>query len=207
MSITFHLPESVPSREVFLSSTDARFTPSDSLKFRSPRYHKLLDIVENRTNLTTDDLFTLIDEVHGAAFDVASFGSVNQFVREIIGPYAEKWQRRTLRIVDQMQELHQNLTTAWNFTGEVMRAFHDTIATSSAQMAKKITTLSDLLAEEPISSTRHRSIVVSFETDVGIDIVDIFFYVTILELFMVIIGLTGMRSERVRDRVFESRRR
>jgi hypothetical protein len=163
--------------------------------------------VENRTNLTTDDLFVLIDEVHGAVFDVASCGSVGRFIREIIGPYAEKWQRRTLRIVDQMQELRENMTTAWDFTGEVMRAFHETLATSSAHMAKKVTTLSELLEEEPIAPTRRGSIVVAFEPEVGLDIIDILFYVTIMELFMVIMALTGMKSDRIRDRVFEVRRR
>lgn len=153
--VSFPQSDDLPARDAHAGPHRGRFSPQYQPMYRSPRYRRLLEIVENRTNLTIDDLFCLIDEVYAAAFDAATFGSVDRFVREQIVPYADRWQRRTLRIVEEMERFRGNLTTAWNFTGQLMNAFRETLMESSARMTEKISGLGELIEEDSLDSHRH----------------------------------------------------
>jgi hypothetical protein len=44
-------------------------------------------------------LLRVIDELNGAAYDVASFKELNRFLQYSLQPYAEKWQRRSIKVI------------------------------------------------------------------------------------------------------------
>jgi hypothetical protein len=77
-----------------------------------------------------------------------------------------------------------------------MRAFRETIAESSGRMSTKFAALEELLMEDPLSTAKH-SIVITLEPQAGLSLTQVLSYVIVIELFMVLIALGSMTSEKV----------
>jgi hypothetical protein len=99
-----------------------------------------------------------------------------------------------------MERLRANLTTAWNFTGELMRGFRETVTESSGRMAGKVAGLGELLAEDPLETSKN-SIVLAFEPAEGLEISEVLFYLTVMECFVAVLVLMGMSSGKMRERL------
>jgi hypothetical protein len=96
---------------------------------------------------TAAKLFDMIDEVGAVNFEVASFSDLNDFAdRKLLG-YAQKWQSRTVKLVERVQQARNVAGAAWNYTQSVMEAFNSSLKHTVLKTTGKIEDLGDLLSE------------------------------------------------------------
>jgi hypothetical protein len=160
--------------------------------------------MENRTDLSYEDLANLTEEIWEVLNETASFSFVNEFVRNSIVPYSEKWHRRTLKMVDDMRGLRNVMSSAWNFTRSMVNTFNETLVASMAKMSRKVDSLADLLDEDFDADQEKRVFVIRLDVQ-PFDIKELFLYITILELFLVLIALLMMQHAKVRSKLIEQR--
>jgi hypothetical protein len=75
-------------------------------------------------------LLHVIDELNAAAYDVASFKELNRFLQQNLQPYAEKWQKRSIKVllytvfmsnsVSKLLERNRALFRQFNSSAEVI---------------------------------------------------------------------------------------
>jgi hypothetical protein len=94
-----------------------------------------------------DKLFDMIDEVGAVNFEVASFSDLNDFVNQRLLGYAQKWQSRTVKIVERVKQARNVAGAAWNYTQSVMEAFNSSLKQTVLKTTEKIGDLGDLLSE------------------------------------------------------------
>jgi hypothetical protein len=86
----------------------AQLNPDPHIDFpRDERLHShRFDVVEKEIHRISDQIpesnfsqvLRVIDELNTAAYDVASFKELNRFLQYNLQPYAEKWQKRSLKV-------------------------------------------------------------------------------------------------------------
>jgi hypothetical protein len=99
------------------------------------------------TEADANRLFTIIDEVGAVNYEVASFSELNDFVNQKLLGYAQKWQARTMKIVERVQRARDVSGAAYNYTQQVMEAFNSSFRTTVVKTTRKIEDLGDLLSE------------------------------------------------------------
>jgi hypothetical protein len=85
-----------------------------------------------------DRLFDVIQEVHAANFDVASFADLSAFVDDKVLKYAQKWQLRTATIVERIRQAKNVTGAAWDYTGSIMQTFNASVKDTVLRTAEKI---------------------------------------------------------------------
>ena len=95
-----------------------------------------------------DTLFSIIDELNEVSFGTASFSDVNTFVKQRITPYAHKWQRRTLRLVERVKQTRDIMTSAYNYTNQIMDAFNSTLQLNSLKTTNKVYDLAQEIVDD-----------------------------------------------------------
>lgn len=133
----------------------SHFTPSKIYRLRNPAFNKTINEIqlqeESNGELTkevaADEIFDIIDEVNKANFDVASFSELNAFIRTNIMNYSQKWQRRTLKLVDRVRNTRNVAGAAMNYTTKMMEAFHDQMQQTLSKTNEKLTDLYSLFGE------------------------------------------------------------
>jgi hypothetical protein len=85
-----------------------QLNPDPRIDFpRDERLHShRFDVLEKEINRISDQipesnfsqLLRVIDELNAAAYDVASFKELNRFLQYNLQPYAEKWQKRSIKV-------------------------------------------------------------------------------------------------------------
>ena len=99
------------------------------------------------TEATLDRLFDVIEEMNGAVFEVASFSDVNTFVRNSIERFSEKWQKRTMRMVERVRDARDVAGAARNYTELMIRNFKSELQASQKKASGKIMTLAEIFNE------------------------------------------------------------
>jgi hypothetical protein len=135
------------------------FQPAERAPLRRPYFNRTLVEYEAAraangevsSDAPAGTLFDVIDEVNAANFEVASFSELMNFVNDHLAVYGDKWQRRTLKIVERVQHARNVSTAAWNYTNLVMRTFNATLKSSLIKTVGKI----ELLGETVNESVAH----------------------------------------------------
>jgi hypothetical protein len=199
----------IPKTPVHLVRDSGRFSPSNNSKLRSAHFNKLLDIIENRTDYSSEDfsnlLFTSLEELFLVSKDAASFSMVEAFVRKSIVPYCEKWHERTIKMIQRMSILRDVMSSAWKFTGNIMSELNETVWESSQKMSRKIEDLSDVLSEESRDDSGN-VVVLSFATD-PFDWRELIMYGMLMEILCVIGYLLAMQNSTFREKRTAPKRR
>ena len=77
--------------------------PQPSSKWKSFRFEKLNEEVDRIGTPNSESNFShlleVMDELNAAACDLAKFREVNQFIRHKLQPYAQRWQKRAIKVV------------------------------------------------------------------------------------------------------------
>jgi hypothetical protein len=121
----------------------------------------------------------------------------------MIDPYSEKWHRRTIKLTESIESVLDVITSACNYTEELVGTFNSTLADSSDRMAKKMISLAELIGDE---TQQGDGIRFAFEVE-SMDLKEIVVYVMVLELFTILAFLTMMRSAKLRERVVMPKKR
>jgi hypothetical protein len=190
----FQPPEHLPLRKPYFNFTLAEFEASQAAS----------GVITS--DATLDRLFAIIDEVNAASFEVASFSELNTFVNEKLVTYGEKWQRRTIKIVERVQQARNVAGAAWNYTQSMLKTFNATLKDSVLKTSEKIGDLRELLTEQSesgidegqgirhIASEVNDSILLKVvRWGMGIEIVAFFCFIIVALIPAVRESLTGVR--------------
>jgi hypothetical protein len=132
------------------------FQPADRPPLRRPYFNRTLVEYEAtrlaKGEITSDapaeTLFDVIDEVNAANFEVASFSELMNFVNDHLAMYGYKWQKRTLKIVERVQQARNVTSAAWNYTNLVMVTFNETLNYSLIKTVGKILMIEERVIED-----------------------------------------------------------
>jgi hypothetical protein len=94
-----------------------------------------------------DRIFEMIDEIAAVNWEVASFSDLNAFVNEKLLVYAQKWQSRTVKLVERVRNARDVAGLAWNYTQQVMEAFNSSLEHTVLKTTWTIDDLETLLSE------------------------------------------------------------
>lgn len=133
---------------------NAKYNPSVERNLRNTNYNltstELLLAQKETAKVPEKDvnsLLTVIEEITKANYDVASFSELNSFIRNNILNYTQKWQRRTVKLVERVQNTRDIASAALNYTQQMMEMFRDTMNASLAKTNSKIGDMTNLLNE------------------------------------------------------------
>ncbi|EAY09226.1 Legume-like lectin family protein [Trichomonas vaginalis G3] len=137
------------------SPHSAKYQPSVSRHLRNSNYNLTLkeaDEFEKNQGIVNDEkniyqLLDVIEEINKANFDVASFSELNAFIRNNILNYTQKWQKRTVKLVERVQNTRDIASSAFNYTHQMMELFRDTMSVSVSKANSKIHDMNALLNE------------------------------------------------------------
>ena len=94
-----------------------------------------------------EDVLKVCDEFADVLSDIPTFSDVNDFVRRQLGPYAQGWQRRSFKNVEQMHNTRRLLFMALNQSVDLLLRFSTSINEMGQKTDQKLGKLRDLLAE------------------------------------------------------------
>jgi hypothetical protein len=107
-----------------------------------------------------------------------------------------------MKLTESIRSVLDVVTSACNYTEDLIGTFNSTLANSSDRMTKKMISLAELVSDDQQGG----GIRFTFEVE-SMDLKEIVVYVMALELFMVLTFLTMMRSAKLRDRVIIPKKR
>ena len=160
LSVTFdldipHTTNTKRERSMGSRKPSSHFTPSTIYRLRNPAFNKtILEIQKQEESggaiqegSSAANIFDIIDEVNRANYDVASFSELNSFIKTNIMNYSQKWQRRTLKLVDRVRNTRNVAGAALNYTQTIMETFRDQMQTTLSKTNEKMTDLYSLFGE------------------------------------------------------------
>lgn len=134
-----------PEESFTLRNPAFNLTQQEFNKFEELNKDKL--DIEKTTEAKATTVLDVIEEINAASFDVASYSELNDFIQENILPYTQKWQRRTLKIVERVQKARDVAGAAMNSTQELLTLFNTTLIEKVFKTSDKILSLSDFMNE------------------------------------------------------------
>jgi hypothetical protein len=141
------LRETLAKRNAFAWQHKAasQYQPPEQLLLRKPSFNvTLAEYTAFKSGSpneegSVDRLFAIIDEVNAASFEVASFAELNSFVNDKLVVYGQKWHRRTMKIVERVQQSRNVAEVAWKHSESMLQVFNaslkQSLRKSSAEFA------------------------------------------------------------------------
>lgn len=86
-----------------------------------------------------------IDEFTHALEDVETYNELNTFIRKTLIPYAQGWQRRTFKIVENSQKTKELMSHSFNQTRGLLYIFNNSIHESVSKTDRKINLLTEVI--------------------------------------------------------------
>lgn len=132
------------------------YQPEGRTHYRNPLFQHTVDELKERyekhneidKDATIEKLFGVINEINQVTNQVAGFKDLCEFVRNNLVNYSQKWHKRTIKMVEDIQRARNVLGGAWNYTEEIMGDMNRTVRMNAIRMAFKVTTLEELLASD-----------------------------------------------------------
>ena len=108
-SLNFSLIENSRKDTSIGYHSTGHYSPEFTLRLRNPKFHQVLiemGRMEESPNSesTATQLLDVIHEMNTAIYDVASYSDVNNFVTNTLSPYTQKWHRRTLKVINDIDK-------------------------------------------------------------------------------------------------------
>jgi hypothetical protein len=157
-SVTLNLEETINRPASFGGDgPSSSYRPDEERPLRNPFFHKTLTELDLREmnsgkltnrNISRDDVMDIISEVTRASFSAASFGEMNNFIKEELLPYTHKWHRRTVKIVGHVRKAREVLGSSWNYTSDLIRILSKNIEDVSVKARSEVIQIADLLEYE-----------------------------------------------------------
>ncbi|KAH0792562.1 Legume-like lectin family protein [Histomonas meleagridis] len=110
---------------------------------------------------TTDRVFDVVDEVNHASFDVASFSDLTEFVQENLLMYSQKWQKRTIKIVERVQSARDVAGAAMNSAQKMLDFFNSTLKEKFFKTYDQILNLKAIFEQMDEEGIDHENVISS----------------------------------------------
>ena len=131
-----------------------RYQPKEATRLRKPSFNITIDELQAYEEQgryvresSPNRLFDVIEELGNATQYVASYGELSAFVRETIMPFSEKWQRRTMKMVERARHARNVTGAAVNYTRDMINAFKAELGANAIRTTQKIFNLESILAD------------------------------------------------------------
>lgn len=152
-SLNFSIIESSRKDTSLKQHSTGYYSPEYTLRFRNPKLKKILiemGKMEEKPDAesTATDLLDIVHEINSAVFDVASYSDVNDFVTQTLLPYTQKWHKRTLKVVADIQNAMNVYGAVWNYTNILIGNFKTDLQNSARKITAKIENLEEILRSE-----------------------------------------------------------
>lgn len=175
-------------------------TQKELEKFEDVNKDKL--VIENTTEASAITVLDVIDEINAASFDVASYSELNEFIQDNMLPYTQKWQRRTLKIVERVQKARDVAGVAMKSTQELLNLFNTTLIQKVFKTSDKIISLTEFMndvASKGVDEDGEMEAMVNYaKSSKAIQIISI---CTILEMIILVAFLIITRFSFVKRRL------
>ena len=178
------------------SIPSSHYTPETFYRLRNPSFNlTILELLQQEStgglingNSSVFDLLTIIDEINNASYDVASYSELNSFIRNNILNYSQKWQQRTLKLIERVQKARNVAGAAFNYTFEIMEVFNSTMKQNLLRTSMKIIDLAELLLDVSENGVDENNELTEMVDDVNkSNLIKILLYGAIIELIGLIL--------------------
>jgi hypothetical protein len=137
-SVTFHLSDDRCNFEISSKCGAVglveHFEPQVSHRLRNPaffsmrteilQFEKVRGILNEVTDPTNvDNVLNVIHELNQVSYDVASFNDLNTFIRVTMIPYTQSWSKRTLQILNYVENAKTTTLYACSFAKQIAVEF------------------------------------------------------------------------------------
>ncbi|KAH0788091.1 Legume-like lectin family protein [Histomonas meleagridis] len=153
--------EKMNTRDATLSNKDktGKYQPKETILLRNPVFSATTEALQSLSqqgeqfsndmiDVTVQKVLNIISEMTFASTDVASFTELNDFITRTLSPHAQKWQKRTIRMVDQVKQSRDIFETAFDSTKDILENWNATIISNTEKATKHVYGLDDLLKRE-----------------------------------------------------------
>ncbi|KAH0785113.1 Legume-like lectin family protein [Histomonas meleagridis] len=146
------------SRKVHIDDNNNPNTYEPDFKgiLRNPIFNKTAQAIDiyfspnarKPTEATADQVLDIVGEMCFVSYFVSSFSELNDYIRGTLGPYTQKWHRRTVRMVENVKKARNVFELAFNSTDAMVKAMNSTLATNLVKTTLKVVDLVDLINDE-----------------------------------------------------------
>ena len=191
-SLNFSIIENSRKDASIEHHSTGHYSPEFTLRLRNPKFHQVLIEMGRKeespdSESTAIQLLDVIHEINGAVYDAASFSDVNNFVTNTLSPYTQKWHRRTLKVINDIQNAMNVYGAVWNYTNILINDFKSDLQKSAKKIASKIENLEEILLSEKfepaVNPNLGKVIVISLNAN-DFDPLILVLYISIAELTM-----------------------
>ncbi|KAH0795126.1 Legume-like lectin family protein [Histomonas meleagridis] len=145
------------SRKVHIDENNpSTYEPEIKGILRNPIFNKTARAVDvyfspntrKPTEATADEVLDIVSEMCFVSFFVSSFSELNDYIRGTLGPYAQKWHRRTVRMVENVKKARNVFELAFNSTDSIVRNLNSTITVNLVKTTLNVIDLTELMTQE-----------------------------------------------------------
>lgn len=152
-SLNFSIIENSRKDASIGQHSTGHYSPDFTLRLRNPKFHQVLIEMGKMeespdSESTAIQLLDVIHEINGAIYDAASYSDVNNFVTNTLSPYTQKWHRRTLKVINDIQNAMNVYGAVWNYTNILIGEFKSDLKKSAQKITAKIENLEEILLSE-----------------------------------------------------------
>lgn len=208
-SAKFELSTEQEQRKISIGNNagSGHYSPKNIQRLRNPIFQKTLLYMNLLSlNATVEpnctDILDIVDEIYNVNDGVASFKFLNEFWLQTIGPYAEKWHKRTIKTVNTVKQAKEVLESATNYTQLLMNELGTTIKEAAAKASSKIDNFADIIkeSEEEIDIVpQHQKVMEISLEGTPLDYQFILLAFSFLELVLTMIIMILMQQPRFQD--------
>lgn len=201
-SLNFSVAEKSRKGTSLENPSTGHFSPEFTLKLRNPKFKQTLIEMGRMEENPNDEsnislVMNMITELIDASYDTASFSELNNFIRENMVPYAQKWHKRTLKMIDDIRNARLVYTSVLNYSSQIIQSMNDDLNLATKKITKKIENFMDIINSEefePLSGSKTNLIVISLNASYS-DISVLVLYACIAELLFVLLFFFTNRKE------------
>lgn len=184
----------------------SHYQPNDQGRYRSPIFKITNEEAakkENgvKTNGTSNVIFDMIEELNAASGAVASFKDVNYILRTRIAVYAQKWQKRTVNLLERVKRSRDVTGAALNYTNELLTSFNATLHESTIKTMNKIVDLEQEIADEAEGGVDRYGELDAIKEAATTSMTKTLTYFSIIEIVIVVIAFLLLQLPPIRKRV------
>ena len=140
--------------------------------------------IGNQIAKTSDDIFTMIDEINNVFNDIAHYKTLNHVLSRIVVPYAEKWQKRIFKIIEISNNATFLFSDMFNKTQTLLYIFDQTLNDTNRKTSFKLSDLNVKILGEAKQTEKEYQDLIQEGSPILFSILK---YVTIAEIILLLL--------------------
>lgn len=146
-------------------------------------------------------ILNVINEMFYASTDVSSFSELNEYIKGTLTKYAEKWHKRTVKMIENVKKSRDIFGLAFNYTEAIVNNFNSTVSKASIKTALKVIDLGELISqvvENDIEENDAETAIISSNSK----IVQIMVIGAIVEFFLLVLFIVLLQNKNIQSKFF-----